>query len=257
MHTLRVMLTVTAVAAAMILSTQSNGQGDSGFLRGKGKLDLALTYAVDTYDKFWLGDTKIDNDDAGFGRIYRQTGNIYGAYGLTDDIDLAVSASYVYASSEHIFPHENDFQDMGVQIKWRFVTCDIGPGKLNLLAAPAVKFPLSHYQDNAVTAIGDGNVDLRARGILQYVFDNGVFAAVESGYDFRFDSPPDEIPINVTVGFTLWNKLTISGFYSKIVSFGHSDIGEVPFPGVEEEYDRVGGGIYFRITEGFGITANA
>jgi hypothetical protein len=244
------------VATVLACSSLAHGQGDSGFLRGAGNLDLAVTYSLDTYDEFWLGNTKINNDTAGFGRVYRQAANVWAGYGLTDEIDLSISGSYVYVSSEEVFPHEDGLQDATVQFKWRFASIPIGKGSLNFLAAPSVEFPMTHYEDNSVTAIGDGNVDLNLHGIIQYIFMDGVFAAIDTGYDVRFDSPPNAFPFNVTVGVTPWEPITITVFYTHIESLSGYNIGQGPFPGVDEDYDRLGGGIYWRLGEKFGITAN-
>ena len=249
----KVMASIGAVIVLMPAQL-TYGQGDSGFLRGKGNLDVAATYAYETYDEFWIGSDTVD--DAPFGRVTRQSVNVYGAYGLRDNMDIALSGSWVFVSTDEIFDDVDALQDLTAQLKWRGISKEFGPGKLNLLAAPAVKIPMTHYEDNNVPAVGDGNVDLRLRGIAQYVFDNGAFIALDTGYDIRFDDPHDEVPIHVTAGMTFFEKLTVMGFYTHIESLGGHDIGEGSFPGVEEEYDRIGGGMYYRLTESWGVTAN-
>ncbi len=114
---------------------------------------------------------------------------------------------------------------------------------------------MTHYEDNAVNAVGDGQVDLRLRGIIQYAFDSGVFLALETGYDVRFDAPDDEIPIHLSAGFSS-GPATLTGFYSHIESLGGDDIGEGPFPGVEEEYDRIGANLDWRLQEDCGLSAS-
>jgi len=227
-------------------------QGDEGFLRGMGHLDIALSYGLDTYDEFWIGDDKID--DAPFGRVTRQYVSLYAAYGLTDEIDLGLNGSYVYVDTDHVFDDEDALQDLTTFARVRLGSHRLGSATLNVLAAPGIKVPMTHYEDNSVTAVGDGQVDLHLRGIVQLVFDGGAYVAIETGYDFRFDSPPDEVPINFTGGFT-FDRITISGFASRIESLGGYDIGEGPFPGVQEEYWRLGGGVYWRLTESLGLTA--
>ncbi len=86
-------------------SSSALGQGDTGFLRGKGNLDFVLSYSLDTYDEFWIGDDKIS--DAPFGRVDRNAINGYLAYGLTDDIDITASMSWVYVETDDVFD-DND-----------------------------------------------------------------------------------------------------------------------------------------------------
>jgi len=230
------------------------GQGDSGFLRGKGALDLALSYSEDAYDSFWVGSTRMT--DAPFGEVTRTTVNLYAAYGLSDEIDLVASLSHVSSDTEAVFASESDLQDLSVQLKWRVFQKTLGPGRLGILLAPGAKVPVSDYEDNAVPAIGDGQADLRSRVIVQYVWNNGAFLALDTGYDIRFEDTPNELPIHLSTGTTFFGKLTLSGFLSDISSQGGYDIGEGPFYGVEEEYTRYGVGLYYRFGDAFGVSAS-
>ncbi len=243
------------LAAMLVLaaSQMAQAQGDSGFLRGEGNLDLVLSYGLDTYDEFWIGDSKVTNPP--FGRVTRQYFTVYGAYGITDSIDLTLNAAYVHVDTDAVFNDEDGLQDLAASAKMRFIQERFGSMTLNVLAAPGVKVPMTHYEDNSVPAIGDGQVDLRLRGIIQLVHDSGAFIALETGYDVRFDAPHDEVPINLTAGIT-FDRITLSGFVTRIESLGGHDIGQGSFPGVEEEYWRVGGGVYCRLTETLGITAS-
>lgn len=243
------------VAAVLMLaaSQAAQAQGDSGFLRGEGKLDLVFSYGLDTYNEFWIGDTKVKNPP--FGRVTRQYFTAHGAYGITDDVDLTLNAAYVHVDTDNVFNDEDGIQDLTAAARIRVGSQRFGSMTLNLLAAPGLKVPMSHYEDNSVPAIGDGQVDLHLRGIIQLVHDSGAFIALETGYDVRFDAPPDEIPINLTGGVT-FDRVTVSGFVSRIESLGGHDIGQGSFPGVEEEYWRVGGGVYCRLSETLGVTAS-
>jgi len=229
-----------------------HAQGDSGFLRGKGNLDLAISYTEDAYDSFWVGSNRVV--DAPFGEVTRSAANLYGAYGLTDKIDLVSSLSYVRSETEAVFETEEDLQDLFLQVKWKAFSKDFAGGTFNFLLGPAIKVPVSHYEDNAVPALGDGQVDLRFRTIFQYVTKGGSFFALDTGYDFRFEETPNEVPIHLTCGHTFWNKVTVGAFISNISSQGGYDIGEGPFYGVEEEYTRYGFQLYFRLRDKFGLS---
>ena len=245
------MRALVVVACISGLPVSAVGQGDTGFLRGKGNMDLAISFSLDTYDEFWIGNDRIH--DPPFGRVDRYALNLYGAYGLTDDIDLVANASYVAVTTEHIFDDESDPQDLNAAIKWRFFSERLGEGTFNVLAFPSVKVPMSNYEDDNVNAIGDGQVDLRGHIILQQEFDCGAFLALDTGYDVRFQDPPDQFPINFSAGMT-FDDFTVTAFYTLIDSLGGYDIGEGPFPGVEEDYDRLGLNFYLRITDHFGLT---
>lgn len=246
-----------SLALLSLLSVPAFAQGDTGFLRGDGKFNLAASYSLDTYEKFWVGTDKVR--DPGVGDVTRDAINLYGAYGITDDLDVQANASYVRTEADGSadFDDEDDFQDAAVGVKWRFLNERLGPGGFALLAAPAVKFPMSDYENNLPTAIGDGQWDYRFRGIAHYQFDFGLWVSIESGYDYRSSRPDDEFPLAVTVGYTFFEHVTISPFYTLVDSLGGYDIGEGPFPGVEEDYERLGVSAYVRITDWFGVSGAA
>jgi hypothetical protein len=252
-----------ALPALITFAALGSAQGDNGFTRGQGNTDLALSYTLDWYDEFWVGSQKVSPADVG--EIERTTYNLWAAHGLSEDLDLVASASYVEATSDGVqaglgtpgFDDEEDLQDLVLGAKWRAHQGGIGPGTLGLLVAPAIKVPMTDYEENAVTAIGDGQVDLRFRGIVHYQI--GTFwGALESGYDRRNGAPDDEIPINLTLGGNL-GPVTIMPYYSQIISQGGIDIDEVPaagrFPATEEEYQRYGISAYARLGDTFGLTA--
>lgn len=240
-------------APTLLLPALASAQGETGFLRGAGHLDTAISYTKDAYNEFWVGTDKVH--DPGVGRVTRSTYNLYAAYGLTDDVDLALSAPWVVASSTSgNFDRESDLQDLGFQAKWRLLRERVGPGEASFLVAPGVKIPGSDYEENSVTAIGDGQPDYRGRVIAHYGFDCGAFVSLESGYDRRVGEPKDETPWNVTVGATFFDVLTVSPFYSAVRSYGGPNIGTDSFPAVQEEYDRWGVGAYARLTDTFGLT---
>ena len=228
-------------------------QGDTGFLRGKGSLDLAVSYTDDSYDSFWIGSERIT--DAPFGEVTRTTINLYAAYGISDNIDLVTSLSHVKSETDAVFDSESDLQDLTVYLKWKAHSRQWGNGRLNLLLAPGGKVPVSDYEDNAVPALGDGQADIRLRGIAQYQWNNGSFISLESGYDLRFEDTPNEVPIHLTAGTTFANLLTVSAFLSDISSQGGYDIGEGPFYGVKEEFTRYGIGLFIRVNNKVGVSA--
>jgi hypothetical protein len=246
-----------ALPALLVLAALASAQGDNGFTRGQGNTDVALSYTLDWYDEFWVGSDKVS--DPGVGEIERTTYTLWAAHGLSEDLDLVASASYVEASSDGMagFDDEEDLQDLVLGAKWRAYQRGAGPGTLGLLVTPAIKLPMTDYEDNAVTAIGDGQVDLRFRGVVHYQI--GTFwGALESGYDRRNGAPDDEIPINLTLGGNL-GPVTIMPYYSQVISQGGIDIDEVPaagrFPATEEEYQRYGISAYARLGDTFGLTA--
>lgn len=247
-------LVAPTVIVTLVAAPAAVGQGDNGFLRGRGKLGAAYTYEADSFDHFWVGSTKVK--DPAVGELTRESGNLWVAYGLTDEFDLVVNASYVDAENDGTAPFSDEraLQDGTVGAKWRIFEQRLGPGAFSLLAAPAVKIPLSHYEADSVTAIGDGQIDYRGRAIAHYLFDFGAFVAVESGFDYRTEGPANEIPFHASVGATFFDRLTITPFYDYVDSRDGEDIGQAPFPDVEEDIERWGVSLFLRCTQNLGVT---
>ncbi len=237
-------------------SATAAAQGDTGFLRGRGKTDLSLSYAAESYDEFFVGSDKTST--TALGKVTHESFNLHAAYGLTNDLDLFVAASWVDAENDGTaaFHDETALQDAIGGAKWRLVGPNrFGPGNFSFLVAPSVKIPMTHYEAKLPTAIGDGQVDYRARAIAHYRLDCGIWASVESGFDYRMEGPGNEMPLNVTVGFPITPFVTVSPFWSAVISDGSGDIGQVDLPAVEEEYQRAGVTIYARLDKSFGLTA--
>jgi hypothetical protein len=257
-------LRLLSVLSVSLLTAAASAQGDTGFLRGKGRFASALSYTLDYYDEFWVGDNKVS--DPNVGEIERATYSFYTAYGLNDDIDLVLNANYVEAESDGAagFDDESALQDLYLGAKWRAFETGSGQedagnrGDFSFFFAPSIKLPMTDYEDNAVTAIGDGQVDLRFRAIAHYQI-GGLWASLESGYDVRNGAPDDEVPVNLTLGGTVADRVTIMPFYSLVNSLGGIDISDVGvepggFPATEEEYTRWGISIYARIARNLGLT---
>jgi len=242
----------------LLVGMSTAAQGETGFLRGKGKTDVVVTYTNDHYRKFWAGNDKMKS--AGVGRVTRQSYSLYAAYGLNDQIDLIVKGSYIKSDSSGAgnAPTERDWQDLTLSAKWRLWERTYENGsELSLAALPGIKLPMTDYEDNAITAIGDGQTDLQFRVVGMYRLANGAFAALESGYDRRNGAPKDEVPINFTIGATVVKGLTLSAFISDVDSLGGTDIGPPGtnyFPANEEDYTRTGLSAYYRINEYLGLT---
>ena len=89
-------------ASAFLLAAApfAAAQGETGFLRGQGRSDVVLSYTLDWYDEFWVGDDKVE--DPGVGEVERASYTLYAAYGLDAETDLFLSASYVEAEAARV-----------------------------------------------------------------------------------------------------------------------------------------------------------
>jgi len=245
------------VFASCVLVGSARAQGETGFLRGAGKLDVVASWNRDSFDEYFIGDSPFAPPIDG---VRRDIYSLYSAYGLTDSIDLIANASYVVAEADaenFLISDESSLQDLTLGAKFAVASKRVGPGEASLALLPGVKFPLRDYPDfidNAVNAPGHGQVDLRARVVGQYRFDAGPWLALESGYDRRNGAPADEVPFNATFGFNPLERLTLTPFYSHVFGIGETeDDSGLATSGTA--FNRFGLGAYWRFTDSVGLSA--
>ena len=132
----RMQLVLRSSIVLALACSVAQAQGETGFLRGKGKLDAALSYTVDTYDEFWVGKERVSMPMVG--EVERETYSLYLAYGLRDDIDIFLSGALVESESDGAagFEAVKDMQDFVLGAKWRFVHEPFARGHFSLLAVP-------------------------------------------------------------------------------------------------------------------------
>ena len=196
----------------------ASAQGDSGFLTGEGRLFAALSYQRDVIDAY-----RIDGELVPLERdLVREYFSVFAAYGLSEDLELSASLSYARAEAgaglEAV--EESGLGDLYLATRWRPLSRRLGPGSVSLILAPGVKLPVGTYDADSEAAIGSGQTDLLGRVVGQYWHDGGTYLAVETGYDVRLEDPPDEVPLNLTLGHAFESGLSLAAFYSRVDSRG-------------------------------------
>jgi hypothetical protein len=159
----------------LFLATMTWSQGAyDGYLKGKGKADVVLTYAQENYDTYFFGRERqaIDN------RIV--TGALFAQAGVSDNLDVLVNLPYVRTDSMN-----QNFQDALLGIKYRNKQKAIENGSHNILTALGVQFPVSGYAADSDNPIGQRAVVFQARFISQHQWNTGFFMMMQSGLDFR------------------------------------------------------------------------
>jgi hypothetical protein len=148
-----------------------------GFLKGRGVLDLAPTYSATSARTFLAA------GGARYALPYRGSLlSIFAEYGLSRRLDLVATGAYVFTSVR------SGLQDGGLYAKYRPYYGNLGaPGKLGVLVATGLAFPLSDYEPTAAGAIGQKAVVLPGRLIVQWETPPGLFLNLTGGYNWRLD----------------------------------------------------------------------
>jgi len=102
---LGILRTASFAAAVLAAAPRAPAQGDTGFLRGTGRTDVAFSYGSESFRDFWVGTTK--TSDPNVGKVTHETANLWLAYGVDSRTDLVLNATYVDAESDGIATTSN------------------------------------------------------------------------------------------------------------------------------------------------------
>lgn len=240
---------------AVVWPSAAAGMDLNGFLRERGEGDVALSYIGESYDHFWVGESKVD--EPALGEVSTQTFSVWTAYGMLPRLA-------VFANLPHVDVHgdgaadfsDSGFQDVSVVAAYEAAAWDWAPGgtRSELVVGGGIRTPLSDYEANAPVSLGDGTTDVLLR-VVHLLSRGSFYWSQQLGYDARGGEAPDGWPLFTELG---WNRgrATLSLYYSSLIVSGGTDIGEpgFTFPGNREEFQRVGGKAYFQANDRYGVT---
>ncbi|MCB9333160.1 MAG: hypothetical protein H6574_18995 [Lewinellaceae bacterium] len=170
--------TITVALLCVLITIDIAAQGPlDGYLKGKGVLDLAPSISFNSAKS--IAGAGGQTFDVGYkGSLL----GLFAEYGLSERIDVVGTAAYVFTSSQ------SGLQDGGLFLKYRPVYTQLaGAGRLGLLVASGLGFPLADYEPTSSGALGQRAVILPARLILQWEMPIGLFFNLTGGYNWRFD----------------------------------------------------------------------
>lgn len=240
---------IAAALLALCVAIPARAFDINGFMPAQGQGDIALSYTAESYDSFWAGETKVS--DPGVGEVETDSLAAWFQWGFTDNFALVANLPYVDVTSDGLGGFEDSgLQDLSVLGKFRFLSS----GPHNLVAAAGFRTAAQDYEANLPVDLGDNTDDVLLRLVYQFQ-TNAFYFSQQVGYDVRGGNAPDGFPLYTELGYTA-GRLTYTGFYSRLIADGGTDIGDpgFTFPSNQEEYSRVGGKIYGRITDSFGLS---
>ncbi len=216
---LRALLTSSVLLSTALFCTASShsAQGESGYLRGRGGLVVALSHSSSTFEE--------EITTGNFSDVDRATMGLYVNYGLRDDLDVIVQPLFSSADSKDgaLGDGEEALTDISLAFKWRAMKREIGPGELHLLLAPGMQTPLSNYANEGTFSLGSGHTDYNARGIAHFQSRLGNWwTSVEGGYDFRTGPTRDVLVIRAQIGLN-FGFFVLQPFYDDFDARGGSD----------------------------------
>lgn len=235
---------ISAVFTLAIISGVSAQGRVDGFYKGKGNLDLVLGGGTEVNSGFYAGNRPIS-----LSRTINNV-NVFIAYGITDKLDVNLSAPFVSTGSE------SALQDGAAYLKYRILEKSLDKGTLSFSMAAGISSNLTDYQTEGLSAIGQQATVIDFRPVVHYFMNNGYFATGQFGYRTKSDPTPNAIGAAFKVG-----KAGSKFYYDLWYEFQVSD-GGLNYLGAERpttfkqlgtDFHRIGGTFYMPIKEKLGF----
>jgi len=244
------------IIVLILLSSSAISQGPvDGFMKKKKEFALGLSYSNEKASQLYAG------PNLGRGSRTTRAFSFFGIYGFTDKLNIQLGIPYLNINKGV----EQGLQDGSIYLKYNFLTNENKFGELKAMVAAGYIQPLSEYQVNGGSAIGQMAIAGDGRLILQQKFKSNYFASVQAGYFLKSDPTPNAISSSLKIGYA--GKIYIDGFFEIIHAFGGTDyrgVGELQvssstggFRGLGFSYQKIGGTVYYGVHEHLGIFGGA
>lgn len=242
----------------------------SGFIQGKGKGNVSLSYSSEKYDEVYLVPEEVDGVPI-FNEVQISSTSLYVTYGITNQLDIVLSLPYIIAegsASQEVLNNLNyenkrsGVQDVSVFIKYNPFYFDYGSSSLRLIGALGLKIPLGGYEENeglqSIIAIGNRSTTLSAIGLAMFEMNSGLFVSGQFGGNLTSNDVPNSYTSELKLGYAA-NKFYGDAYLANQTSISGVDIlGEGFqgfFPATKVNYTKIGLNLYSPIYQDFGLAA--
>lgn len=266
------LLFILAVTTLGCVNTAFSQSPISGFMQGKGKGNVSISYSYEKYDKVFFIPEEVDGVPV-FNETKIYSTSIYATYGITDQVDVVVVLPYVTAkgnATQEVLTNlnlENErkgFQDVSIFVKYSPFNFDFGSSSLRLIGALGLKTPLSNYKVEegfqSIIAIGNRSTTVSTTGMAMFRMDSGVFASAQLAGNYASNDVPNSYATELKVGYAA--KL----FYGDVYIANQKSTGGVDifgegfagyFPITKVNYTKIGMDLYTPIYQDFGVSVGA
>ena len=263
-------LLALALLTAPVLSFAQSPIG--GFMQGKGKGNVVVSYTTESYDKVFLVPQKVDGVPV-FNKVDIQSVSLYATVGLSSKVDLVANVPYITSkghASEQVltnYGYSNErkgIQDLSLYIKYNPFNFKAGTGNISLIGALGIQTPLSDYKVEeslqSIIAIGNKSTQVNSYILAMYKLKCGFFVNGQLGYSLRSTAVPDAFLSEVKVGYAA-KHFYVDAFSATQISTGGVDILKEgftgSFPATKVNSTRIGVNVYVPIVKGFGVSGGA
>src|SRR6476660_4653757 len=158
-------MVATGIASGGVVSAQTDLDA---IMMNKKQFCQGLTYDYSSWDHYWEGTFKRDNEN--LGTVSSQMLMYMPNYGITNKLNVMASVPYVWTKASQGPLHGMEgMQDLAVSVKWKPLTKSFGKNQFSLITIGGFSMPLSDYViELLLMSIGLGSTNLTARGMIDY-----------------------------------------------------------------------------------------
>lgn len=266
------LLLVLAVTTLGCVSAAYSQSPISGFMQGKGKGSVSLSFSSEKYDEVYFIPKKVNGVPV-FNETEIYSTSIYATYGISNQVDVVVVLPYVQAKGNatdavltnlNLENERKGLQDVSVFVKYSPFNFDFGSSSLRLIGALGLKTPLSDYKVEegfqSIIAIGNRSTTVSTTGMAMFRTNSGVFASAQLAGNYASNDVPNSYATELKVGYAA-RLFYGDAFIANQKSTGGVDIfGEGfagYFPTTKVNYTKVGLNLYTPIYKELGVSAGA
>ncbi len=162
-------LAAAMITAGIASAGPASAQTDlDAIMMNKKQFCQGLTYDYSSWDHYWEGTFKRDNEN--LGTVSSQMLMYMPNYGITNNLNVMASVPYVWTKASQGTLHGMEgMQDLSVFVKWRPLVKSFGKNQFSLFTIGGFTTPLSDYVIEFLPmSIGLGSTNLTARGMIDY-----------------------------------------------------------------------------------------
>ena len=238
---------------------------EDAIMMSKNNFCVGGSYMYSGWTDYWEGTHKRNNQN--LGKVTTQMFGLMGNYGITNKLNVILSAPYVETHASAGTLHgQHGIQDLSLWIKWLGLEQNIGKGVLSLYALGGGSIPLTNYvADFLPLSIGLQSKTLSGRIMADYQLGN-FFVTASGTYTWRSNitidqdayyttqeyltnqvQMPDQTSFNFRTGYRS-DRWILEAVLSTMTTLGGFDIrkNDMPFPSNKMNSTMAGG--HFKYT---------
>ncbi|MCK8140772.1 hypothetical protein MW871_02595 [Flavobacterium sp. I-SCBP12n] len=266
------LLFILAVTTFGYVNTAHSQSPISGFMQGKGKGNVSLSFSSEKYDEVYFIPEKVKGVPV-FNETKITSTSIYATYGISDQVDVVLVLPYVTAKGNatpevltnlNLENERKGFQDVSVFVKYSPFYFDFGSSSLRLIGALGLKTPLGNYKVEegfqSIIAIGNRSTTVSTTGMAMYKMNSGIFASAQLAGNYASNDVPNSYATELKVGYAA-RLFYGDAFIANQKSTGGVDIFGQGFTGffpiTKVNYTKIGLNLYTPVYKDLGVSVGA